>query len=496
VKLLDRIDDWMNPIAVKELRQAVRGKFVAIAVLLALIVQLIAVFIITMSNSLTVSPTSQPAGPAAFSTLFTVLFTISIFLIPAYSGIRMAAERSDTSTDLLFITTIRPRTIIIGKLMAVVGLLVLLFSASLPFLVFSYVLRGIDMFAIVLLLALALIAVVNQSILALFIGSVPASRPFKILLAVGFFLGTFLIYRPMLEVTMEVLRMGVDLGILVATPFWSALGTFVGVLIALDAVVVVLTTAAISPPVANRAFPVRSMISVMWALAFIGAMWATFSTKLDLLLSVWAVLFLVFVSLVLLSAIGERETWAPRILRTIPRSPLLRAAAFLFYSGSGGGILWALLFFAGTVVLYYAGAHAAPLLYAERVPLVTRYLADGVFCIVGYALTAALLRRKLLPRIPARTTWAVALGLFLIGAIAPMVIGLAMDAETNRFGLYANVATMLNPFPMTMRSAKAAGVRTLVLALWALAVMLMNGAWIVAQARRFRPLPLQEAVES
>jgi len=148
------------------------------------------------------------------------------------------------------------------------------------------------------------------------------------------------------------------------------------------------------------------------------------------------------------------------------------------------------------VVLYYAGAHAAPLLYAERVPLVTRYLADGVFCIVGYALTAALLRRKLLPRIPARTTWAVALGLFLIGAIAPMVIGLAMDAETNRFGLYANVATMLNPFPMTMRSAKAASVRTLVLALWALAVMLMNSAWIVAQARRFRPLPLQEAVES
>ena len=45
-----RMDDWLNPIVVKELRQAVQGKFVAAALLLLLIIQLAALGIYIVSN--------------------------------------------------------------------------------------------------------------------------------------------------------------------------------------------------------------------------------------------------------------------------------------------------------------------------------------------------------------------------------------------------------------------------------------------------------------
>src|SRR5688500_10186276 len=137
-----------------------------------------------------------------------------------YSGFRMAAERADSNVDLLFITTIRPRTIVFGKVFAVTVLTILLFSAALPFLVFSYVLRGVDFVSILLLVGFAAVLVISQSILALFIGALPTSRPFKILLAVMFLLGTIGVFAPTMALTGQAMRVGVSV-MLSTTRFWS-----------------------------------------------------------------------------------------------------------------------------------------------------------------------------------------------------------------------------------------------------------------------------------
>ena len=91
----ERFDDAINPIVVKELRQAVRGRFVVSVVTLSLVAQLIAVAVLAVTARINLDNVdAQPVGLGAFMTIFTLLFTACIFFVPMYSGFRMASERS------------------------------------------------------------------------------------------------------------------------------------------------------------------------------------------------------------------------------------------------------------------------------------------------------------------------------------------------------------------------------------------------------------------
>lgn len=489
-------DDWLNPIAVKELRQAVRGKFVAVALILSLIGQLLAIALLMITTSLTTTVVTgfTPApGRMAFAALYGVLFIICIFLIPAYTGIRMAAERGDTHADLLFITTIRPRTIVFGKLITVVLLVVLIFSASLPFLVFSYVLRGIDLVSILVMLVIAVTAVISHSVLALFLGALPASKPFKVLLAVAFFLGTFLTFPMVFAFETQLLGAGFGPSVMTSR-FMSGLGAFLAMMLVIDAILVVVTIALISPAVANRALAIRAMLAAMWAVAFGGAAIATLVSARDELLRTWAVLFVVLISFVLLSASGERESWAPRIARTIPDHPLRRVLAFLFYSGNAGGVLWSILFYGATIGLYEIVEYLLQRQPSVRASVdITRGLADAALCMLAYTLTATLVRRRWLSRVPPRVTWAIVLGLFVLLALFPGIIALIVDAQAKQLSELTQIATFANPFPMSARFAELRDLRTVFLLVWAAIAFAFTLRPIAQQIARFRRFEVKSA---
>ena len=83
---------------------------------------------------------------------------------------------------LLFITTIKPRSIIVGKMLAAVMLTMMIFSACLPFLTFTYFLRGIDLPSMAVVLALGFVAVTLAAQVAIFIACLPVGRAFKFIL--------------------------------------------------------------------------------------------------------------------------------------------------------------------------------------------------------------------------------------------------------------------------------------------------------------------------
>jgi len=175
-----RLDDWLNPIVVKELRQAVQGKFVAAALLLLLIIQLAALGIYIVSNGDFVG--RYDAGRYAFMFLLAILMAICLIFVPAYTAIRLAFER-DTNVDLLFVTTIKPSAIVWGKLFAALTITVLIFSACMPFMVFTYWLRGIDLPSIFVLMMASFLVVAVAVQLATFVACLPAGRVLKILLS-------------------------------------------------------------------------------------------------------------------------------------------------------------------------------------------------------------------------------------------------------------------------------------------------------------------------
>ncbi|MDE0043340.1 MAG: hypothetical protein OXT74_14975, partial [Candidatus Poribacteria bacterium] len=93
----------------------------------------------------------------------------------------MATERSVENVDLLFITNLRPWSIIWGKFLAALALTVLLYSAGMPFISFTYLLRGIDLLSIFSLMAINFIVVAAGIQCAILIGALPVKWVFKLI---------------------------------------------------------------------------------------------------------------------------------------------------------------------------------------------------------------------------------------------------------------------------------------------------------------------------
>ncbi len=143
--------DWLNPILVKETRQALKSfQFTITFVLL-----LIACWVVTMGGVAIIGPRIFYAAEG--STLLLWYYGILAFplaVVVPYAAFRsLAAEREDNTYELLSITTLRPRQIISGKLGSSVVQMGVYFSAITPCLAFTYLLRGIDLPTIALLLA-------------------------------------------------------------------------------------------------------------------------------------------------------------------------------------------------------------------------------------------------------------------------------------------------------------------------------------------------------
>lgn len=473
--------DLANPIVVKELRQAVRGRFVVTLLVLSLLAQMITV-IGAMIGQRIESTTAERL--AVGGTLFTLIYNVLLFgtmiLIPIYTGVRMMAERSDSNIDLLFITTIRPRNVILGKIASAAALTALIFSASVPFLMFSYVLRGIDFLAITYVTTAGYFLVVSQSILAIFVGAIPASRPFRILLALVVFGFTFVMAIFVDGLLISVSHTGVSF---ISGSPWRDVVSMLTIVAAFDVLFVFLSIALISPPSANRALPLRVLLSVLWAVTLAFAFWfVTVSGSSEVLL-IWAILMAALQTLMLFSAIGEREEWGPRIARTIPRALPRRVLAFLFYSG-GGGTVWAIAMMMLTVVVYraLAGRFTSSITVNDA----ATWLFDGCACVIGYAGSALWLRRTVLARrIPIRNTWALVLGLFIVLAVVPPLVALAADSDAPQFSTVIRVTTLADPFPVTS-PPQLWMARTVILSVWAAVVLAANVPWIIDLFGRFR----------
>jgi hypothetical protein len=487
----------VNPIVVKELRQAVRGRFVVTLLILSLLAQMITVIAAMIGQRI---ESTNAERLAVGGTLFTFIYNVLIFgtmiLIPIYTGVRMMAERSDSNVDLLFITTIRPRNVILGKIVSAAALTALIFSAAVPFLMFSYVLRGIDFIAIIYVTTAGYFLVVSQSILAIFIGAVPASRPFRILLALAVFFFTFGMAIFVNEMLIRASHSGVSF---VSGSPWRDMVSMLTIIAALDVLFVFLSIALISPPSANRALPLRALLTTLWAVTLGLTLWVVEASGSADVLMLWAVLMAALQTLVLFSAIGEREEWGPRITRTIPRALPKRVLAFLFYSG-GGGTVWAIAMMLLTVALYraIAGRYTSTLAVNDA----ATWLFDGCACVIGYAGSALWLRRTVLARrIPIRNTWALVLALLIVLAVVPPLIALAADSDGPQFSTVIRVTTLADPFPVTS-PPQLWMARTAILGAWAAVVLAANVPWLMDLFGRFRnvgqapsPVRLQIATE-
>ena len=445
IHILENIGNSLNPIVIKELRQAVTGKFLAAVLLIFLGIQLLAIGLFLTDSSIS---WSFNAGRNIFKTLSSMLLGTCLILVPAYTGLRLAIERSDANVDLLFITTLRPRSIIWGKFFAALVFTALLFGACMPFITLTFLLRGIDLPSIFSLLALNFIVIAVAVQCSILLGCLPANRVFKIIIGLVWFLIMSSVVPVYITLTVAPGVGILDRGIGSRIGSWEFLAVCLAVLatgLACIGLFAKLATALISPLSSNRALPVRVYVSAVWLVTVIGvAIWSGTTGNLAPI-GVGASVHIILHCIGLLVAVCERESLGNRVRQSIPRRRLLRSLAFLFYSGAGGGVAWSSLMIILTLLFVAVWSSVYPHIWSGN------DLEEFMICmatlgmlVLSYALTASFIRRRVLAkRVAGCHTWLIAL---VMMGFATTIIPLILFFLSGTWEIEWLIGSPLGPF--------------------------------------------------
>jgi hypothetical protein len=499
--LLSKVDDWINPIVVRELRQAVKSPVVTAAFFLFVMLQMVIVGVYLGYRELNDVPGAIDfrAGAQVFLVLQGTLLGTCMLLVPVLTGVRLGVERSDANVDLMFISSLTPRSILWGKFLSGVVLALLIFSASAPFMTFTYLLRGIDIPTILLVLAIDMLVVVGGTQLAIFLAAVPAHRALKGLLGIAGFVGLMFVFGFTVAGTVALVGAGLSV-FLDSWEFWGPALAMIAGYLGLVGLVFVWSVAVVSPPSANRALLVRLYVLGLWLAT--GAIAAVWSKEIGHCgpAYVWVVLGVGLFCLQVVISVCEREAWGPRVARTVPRNLLLRLPAFLLYSGSAGGLLFSFAGVGLTLLGGFAWVRAYPALHAagdwETVARVMGAVGLYTAC---YCLTAVALRHYLLgARARPFYTWLIAALLVGVGSAVPALTAYfvyyrewAAHAEATWWLLPNPFASVVELMDLRRRVAAVhpdfARQCLLFTTVWAGSAAVACLPWFVRQALAFRP---------
>lgn len=485
------LDDAINPIVVKELRQAVRSRFVQ-GVLMLFLIGLFLVTLLYVMSEPDIERSFEAGGEITLFVYSTMVIACMLF-VPLYTGIRLAAERGDVYTDLTFITTIRPGAIARGKTLSAVALTVLIASVCMPFMTFTYLLRGVDLTSIFFILAIAFVAVIGVSQAAMFVAALPVNRLVKAVVGLIGMVGAAFVAAGCIAIAEDFIRGRMSMFV---RDFWIISLSMLAMAVAIAVLFHLFTVALLSPPSANRSLPIRIYLTLIWAAG--GAVAAGFSWHYhhDDPILVWGYGAIVLFSITMLAAVGERRSWGPRVRRRIPRWRVLRAGALLFYTGAAGGVLWCLILMALTVILTpqllaHSGLTAPKL--ARCVGDVEVMIGLGLYAFF-YFMTATLIRDRLLARwIPTACTGMIALIFAAVVSLLPFLLDFLLISRSG--GWYrpylgeAKLRIWLLPNPVygLLESVRMDALPIVAGAATFIAVL--AGPWWVRQVAAFRPLP-------
>jgi len=476
--------DWrnweLNPIVIKELRQAVRSWAVVAMLVLFLVVLFLTSLWFLVTQSFTVDADIQLGG-SMFSAFIVILAMASVFFIPLYVGVRVAMERQENNPDLLYVSTLSPARIIRGKFFCGAYMALLFFSACMPFMAFTNLLRGVDLPTVFLILAFLYLVVCAANMVAIFLACLPVSRPFKFLFVIYGIFQSFGIIASLVGISFNMMRSGMG-AMMTGRDFWVNVAMFLALGLAGTGLFYVLAVALVAPPSANRALPVRIYVTAIWVLGGLASFsWTLQSGSPDRLLPWLFVTFVVMLA-ALLVTISNADELSLRVRRTIPQSFIRRAVAFLFYNGAAGGLLW----IAGILAVTYFAVLAGRSLGTKFDFDENWYWFGPTVCYAfAYALLGLLVHRKFLSRRAPKVAGLLAVLLAGGWAVVPSVVLFFLNRLTWTSVQQMQPGNIFNIF--TLRDGELR-LEHLYCSVALLGLMLvLNFRWFARQVQAFRP---------
>ncbi len=219
------------------------------------------------------------------------------------------------------------------------------------------------------------------------------------------------------------------LGMVDAGEFWGVLGTLALLEVLAIGLLYVLSVALLSPKLSNRMLVPRLYLVSAWLVTGgLASVWSWLTSDIWPVGS-WMIGSGIAWMVTAVAAMSEREAWTTRVRRTIPRNRLLRAGAFLLYTGSAGGLIWSTLMFMATIAAAYvirgslglgfAGGIYSRSYYGDQFSEAAADLLIVFGYVLCYCLTTAFLRMNVFRQLPTETLPLIAVFIGLGVSIVP-----------------------------------------------------------------------------
>lgn len=349
---LTRIGDHLNPILVKEARQALKSRQFTITFILVLA----AGWCWSIMGIAWMGPGVYWAsdGPSMFFGYYLILAFPLTVIVP-YSAFRsLASEREDRTYELLSITTLRARQVVSGKLAGAVLQMVVYLSAISPCLAFTYLLRGLDVLTITTIIVYLFLGSLGLSMLCILLATATTEKYQHVVVSVGVVFGLGYACLGACIAAGVLLTEGASFDL---KEFWIANAAMLTAYLSYFVLFFLAAAAQLAFVGSNRSTMLRVVGVVQQALflAWMGGIWYAEEIRdRDFPLVVALALGLHWYAMGIFMT-GEPHELSPRVKRDLPQSFLGRAFLTWLNPGPASGYMLAISsFLAGAVLILLA----------------------------------------------------------------------------------------------------------------------------------------------
>ncbi len=335
--------DRLNPILVKETRQALKSRQFIVTFLL----MLIAAWLISIFGTLAAGDSLEfgSAGRGLFTSYFVVL-ALAIFVVVPYSAYRgLLNERDQATLELLNITSLSPRQLIWGKLWSAMTQVFIFYSAIAPFIAFTSMLQGFDVALVAFSLGISILVTLCLTMFTLMLASIPQNKHLQGLMTGAVFLGLLFVISMIFSVVPAMLMETLPVD---EVGFWVFVGAIVVGGLSFFFLFTQIATAHLTFDADNRSTGIRVACTAQFVLYWSMVVFAQvmlgrtiFSGGDDV--AVLVTFCLLYVATCGFFAATEADFVSRRVRRGIPKTELLRMFATPFLPGGHRGFLYLVL---------------------------------------------------------------------------------------------------------------------------------------------------------
>lgn len=344
---LQRFDEWveyasefLNPILVKETRQALKSRQFAVTFTLVLACGWAWSLLGVALNSPAVYYSAS--GPIMLVGYVDILLFPMLVIIPFTAFRSLAGEREDGTYELLSVSTLPTTQIISGKLGSAVLQMIVYLSALAPCVAFTYLLRGIDIITICYVMCAAVLASVMLSMAGLLLATVTNSKAWQSVLSVAVIILFLVAFFGAVGLSLSLIVEDTGWRQFDDSNFWVGTISILTFYFSYLALLYYAAAAAITFASENRSTKLRVVMLAQHFLFFVWFTWIFIEASYDDdVLCVMATFLALHWGIHGALMVGENPALSPRVRRSIPKTVVKRLYSNWFLPGPARGYLFA-----------------------------------------------------------------------------------------------------------------------------------------------------------